>query len=249
MPRQTFAYDEVKTLLPNAYTYEGATFAGWKSSGVVYADGQVVSNLTDRSDVFVVFYARWKLDDDKPVVATNELSVAVGLTNLVLTATNNEWFAARDVPDAGTCAQSAGRARSREYNCETMSLTVPCAGTLSFRWMTYGTRGSGSGVSGKAWTGDLALVVDGVSMANIPKESRSTDAFQLGWYTNTVTFTEGPHLVSWIYQPRAALGFSDFARVDDVVWTPATGPGPAEILEVRDQNDVIRFFGFKVIVR
>ena len=62
MTNEQFTYSESKALTANGFTREGYTFAGWSTTtngDVVYADGQVVSNLTTTNGATIDLYAKW----------------------------------------------------------------------------------------------------------------------------------------------------------------------------------------------
>ena len=64
MEAQAFTYDVAQALTANAFTRTGYGFAGWAAtedsgSTVVYADGEVVSNLTAEADATNTLWATW----------------------------------------------------------------------------------------------------------------------------------------------------------------------------------------------
>lgn len=61
MQPQSFVCGEDKALAPNAFTRRGYIFSHWESSysGVLYADGQIVSDLTTREGETVYLVAQW----------------------------------------------------------------------------------------------------------------------------------------------------------------------------------------------
>ncbi len=72
MPNQSFTYGTEESLTANAFSRTNYSFAGWSTSsdgGVLYTDGQSVSNLTDEDSGTVTLYAQWDalytLDYDK----------------------------------------------------------------------------------------------------------------------------------------------------------------------------------------
>ena len=90
MANQTFTYDAAaKALTANAFNRTGATFAGWATgatTGVVYSNGQSVSNLTIIHEDIVNLYARWSVTitvakNRQPLVVT--VSVTGGSTQLI----------------------------------------------------------------------------------------------------------------------------------------------------------------------
>lgn len=66
MPNEPYAYDEAKALTPNAFAWSGHTFRGWGLSATdvepTYADGQVVSNLTETAGETVTLQALWSVN-------------------------------------------------------------------------------------------------------------------------------------------------------------------------------------------
>ena len=65
MPAQPMTYDEAEALYGNLFHRVGYTFLGWTDDEaelmeVLYADGVVVSNLTDEADGTVDLYAVWQ---------------------------------------------------------------------------------------------------------------------------------------------------------------------------------------------
>ena len=63
MSNQTFTYGVEQALSSNTFTLEGYGFAGWATSAdgdVVYADGEVVKNLTSEANGVVDLYAKWE---------------------------------------------------------------------------------------------------------------------------------------------------------------------------------------------
>ena len=80
MATQTFTYDAALALSPNAYERTGYSFAGWATTAdgeVVYADGEIVSNLASTPDAKVELFAKWTknelalLNDDSEAAEKN----------------------------------------------------------------------------------------------------------------------------------------------------------------------------------
>jgi len=69
MENQVLSYGVQAELTPNAYNYPGNFFKSWNTepdgSGVTYADGAEVLNLTDQNGVEVMLYAQWEPCDHK----------------------------------------------------------------------------------------------------------------------------------------------------------------------------------------
>jgi len=69
MDDQVHQYGLEKELTQNAYQYPGHFFKSWNTkadgTGTAYADGQKVSNLTDKNGAKVVLYAQWEICDHK----------------------------------------------------------------------------------------------------------------------------------------------------------------------------------------
>ena len=62
MPYQDFTYDVAQGLASNCFVKAGYSFAGWatnQSGTAVYAEGQIVSNLTAQANGTVYIYATW----------------------------------------------------------------------------------------------------------------------------------------------------------------------------------------------
>ena len=83
MEPQGFIYDEAGKLKANAFAREDYTFVGWTiargdTSSRVYADGEVVSNLTVEADGVVTLYALWK-SNECYIVPGEAVSIDTGL--------------------------------------------------------------------------------------------------------------------------------------------------------------------------
>ena len=74
MATQTFRYGEAKALATNLFTRATYLFDGWATgptTAVVYVDGQIVSNLTTKSNGTVNLYAHWTRSPERYYVALN----------------------------------------------------------------------------------------------------------------------------------------------------------------------------------
>ena len=60
-------YGVAANLTPNGFTRDGYSFDCWKSSGIEYADGSAVVNLSSIDGDVVVFEAQWTADEPEPV--------------------------------------------------------------------------------------------------------------------------------------------------------------------------------------
>ncbi len=71
MANSSHTYDEAKNLTTNAFTKNGYTFGGWKTSAdatsISYSNGQSVSNLTTANGGTVNLYAHWTPKDDNTI--------------------------------------------------------------------------------------------------------------------------------------------------------------------------------------
>ena len=83
MEDQIFLYDEQQPLVSNAFVKANYVFAGWivrgDTNNVVFADGEVVSNLTAEADGVVTLCAQWKLDGWETISGA-KMSVETRLT-------------------------------------------------------------------------------------------------------------------------------------------------------------------------
>ena len=98
MADQTMVYDSPAALSANAFVYDGYEFAGWATSpegGVVYTDGQVVSNLASEQGDVVTLYAKWT-NVEKGAVKVSDTESAYANDNATFDDDEDEWCCDND---------------------------------------------------------------------------------------------------------------------------------------------------------
>ena len=179
MYAQDFDHDESKALAENLYRRPGYVFAGWATTpggAAVYADGQVVRNLSSGAAVWL--YAVWKTNTANPAVSL----FFCGLN--FVTESKTAWSATTENGKSALGSAAAGG-----NGPSTLYLTVTGPGTLSFKMST---------AHGQSDDGCLTFIH--------PSGSTSLTGQGAFWLPNSVEILSGTHVLTWTHEKGANSG-------------------------------------------
>lgn len=136
-----------------------------------------------------------------------DLQSALDATNLTWTTSGDaSWFAETNVSFDGVSAAQSGVLQDEQQS--TLQTTVTGPGTISFYWQT----------AGESDEFDLLFDDNGGYVTDIGS--------QTPWSQYSYALTPGQHILTWIATSGDGSSTDDAANLDEVVFTPQTGPLP-----------------------
>lgn len=211
MSPQSFTYGEAKKLTSNWFTREGYEFAGWATdptNGVVYVDGELVSDLTTVAGGRVALFAKWRSN-----MAVSELSIAADCNNLNLTTNKVGWTVEEYKPGEERVGQNNQYLRTTTSGYLETEIFGP--GVLTFQYKVLSTD-----------VENIFYLYETVGDKTKPEDppllkSESTSSWQAFTWTNENTTAK----IKLQWQLSVLFsGFGDYALLDNVRWTPGAAP-------------------------
>lgn len=226
MPEQPFVYDQSQNLVSNAFVRsELWAFVCWSNAvtGVTYADGAEVTNLTSVADGRVELLAVWCSD-------VGELSAAMGCDNLKWVDGN--WEGANK--GWAVCADSVGGnvppcVRHQGNLDSTMYARILSGGTLTFKWRPV-EEGETLNLVVYRWDGQAYKAdrnFEKTYATDAYSSWRDVDEFDLS--DLVVDDSDHPPLL-YIISQNIENWVCDSA-IDDMIWTPV-GDDPECAVEI-----------------